>query len=431
MRDRRQNGFRRSRHPPRDEKNRTMRTYILPFLNLLGEMAPYLLLGFLVAGILHAFVPRRLYARHLAGDGFRPVLLAALFGIPLPLCSCGVIPTAMSMRRQGASRAATVSFLISTPQTGADSILATGSLLGIPFALLRPLAAFVTALAGGMLTGFFGGKAAETPTEASVEETPRRSFVAKCREALRYGFGEMVQDIGRWLLLGLLLAGLITVLVPDDFFTEFSAHPLVGMLLVLALSVPMYVCATGSIPIAAALMLKGLSPGAALVFLMAGPATNLAALLVIGKVLGRRTLALYLAAIVVGALGFGLLVDHALPAEWFACVPGAGHGAACSHPAETTWWEAGSSLLFLLLLVRAFLTRYLTGKKSSEMEKTYRIKGMMCNHCKANVERTLAAVAGVTDVRVDLAQGIACVAGTADPHAIVAAIERLGYECMM
>lgn len=405
-----------------------MRTFILPFLNLLGEMAPYLLLGFLVAGILHAFTPRSLYARHLAGNGFRPVLMAALFGVPLPLCSCGVIPTAMSMRRRGASRAATVSFLVSTPQTGIDSMLATGSLLGLPFALVRPVAAFVTALTGGVLTGVLTGKGSDMTPEETVSEAPQRTFAAKCRAALRYGFVDMVQDIGRWLVIGLLLAGLITVLVPDDFFTTFAEHPLTGMLLVLALAVPMYVCATGSIPIAAALMLKGLSPGAALVFLMAGPATNVAALLVIGKVLGRRTLGIYLAAIVVGALGFGLLIDYGLPADWFAYAPAAAGHDACGHVVGMTWWKALSSLVFLSLLASAFREKYRTSQTTSNMEKTYRIKGMMCNHCKANVERALATVPGVTGVHVDVAQGIARVAGTAEPAAIAVAIEQLGYE---
>lgn len=402
-----------------------MNEYLYAFVGLLAEMSPYLLLGFFVAGVLHAFVPRTLYTQCFAGNGFRSVALAALFGVPLPLCSCGVIPTAMSMRRQGASRAATVSFLISTPQTGIDSILATASLLGLPFALLRPVVALVTAITGGMLTGAFTRETA--PKAAETHELPGLSFAARCRAALRYGFVDMVQDIGRWLVIGLLLAGLITVLVPDGFLISLNDYPLLGMLLVLAISVPMYVCATGSIPIAVALMLKGLSPGAALVLLMAGPATNMAAMLVIGKVLGRKTLLLYLAAIVAGAIGFGLLIDHLLPAEWFASVL-SGHGAACGHAAGIVWWKAPSGVVFLLLLAAAFLLKYRNSNRKHDMRSVYRIKGMMCNHCKANVEKNLARVAGVTSVQVDLAQGVACVEGPADEQAIVAEIERLGYE---
>lgn len=404
-----------------------MQEYILPFVYLLNEMSPYLLLGFLVAGILHAFVPRTLYARYLAGNDFRSVALAALFGVPLPLCSCGVIPTAMSMRREGASKAATVSFLISTPQTGVDSIFATGSLLGLPFALLRPAAAFVTALLGGSLVAAVDKEPEPTPVPRSAADAPRMSFAGKCRAALRYGFVDMMQDIGRWLVIGLVLAGLITILLPDDFFTLLGDYPLANMLLVLALSIPMYLCATGSIPIAAALMLKGLSPGAALVLLMAGPATNMAAILVIGKVLGRRPLALYLTAIVAGAVAFGLATDYLLPAEWFSGVL-PGHGGAHCHEAGTTWWKGASSVVFLLLLAGAFLSKRFHSKNNTNMQQVFRIKGMMCNHCKANVERNLAAVEGVTAVRVDLEQGAAYVEGEADPEKIIAVIGQLGYE---
>lgn len=391
-------------------------------------MAPYLLLGFLIAGILHAFVPKTLYAKYLAPPTFRSVALAALFGVPLPLCSCGVIPTAMSMRREGASRAATVSFLIATPQTGVDSIAATASLLGAPFALLRPVAALLTALLGGSLVGTFtgGDEAPMAAGKAGTEKAPA-TFMQKCRAALRYGFVDMVQDIGRWLVIGLLIAGLITVVLPDGFFAAFDGHPLVRMLLVLGLSVPMYLCATGSVPIAAALMLKGLSPGAALMLLMAGPATNAAAMLVIGKVLGRKTLLLYLAAIIGGAVGFGLVVDYLLPAGWFASALYGPTAAAC-HSSGMPWWKVVSGGIFLFLLATAFVMKYRDRKNPFPMQNTYKIKGMMCNHCKANIEQGLARVEGVTAVRVDLVQGVAYVEGPADGGQIVAAIERLGYE---
>lgn len=396
---------------------------------LLGEMSPYLLLGFLIAGMLHAFVPKTLYSGLLAGADFRSVALAALFGVPLPLCSCGVIPTAMSMRREGASRAATVSFLISTPQTGVDSILATAALMGLPFALLRPAIAFATAVFGGMLTAAFTRDALPAPAGGDVREVPtRRTFTQKCRLAFRYGFVDMMQDIGRWLVIGLLLAGLITVLLPDDFFAAFSDYPLANMLFVLVLSVPMYLCATGSIPVAVALMIKGLSPGAALVLLMAGPATNLAAILVIYKVLGRKTLVLYLAAIVAGAVGFGLAIDYLLPAEWFTRAL-SGYDPVHCHETGLSWWKTLSAIVFTTLLVAATILKYRKTKTDTSMKRAFKIKGMSCNHCKANVERNLSRMAGVTSVQVDLAQGVAFVEGNAAADAIVAAVEQLGYEC--
>ena len=374
--------------------------YITPFLYLLNTMAPYLLLGFLLAGVIHAYVPRRLYARYLSQPDFRSVALAALFGVPLPLCSCGVIPTAMSLRREGASKGAVTSFLIATPQTGVDSIVATYSVL-------------TRSETDGILPAAEGGEV-------------RRSG-SRFVEALRYGFVDMIQDIGRWLVLGLLVAGLITILVPDNFFASFADKPLLNMAVVLLFSIPMYLCATGSIPIAAALMLKGLSPGAALVLLMAGPATNTASILVIGKVLGRRTLAAYLGAIIAGAVGFGLAIDYLLPAAWF--VPSGAVHAACHGEAGYSWVEVASSALLSALLVYALMKRFIHRKNDTSMTKQiYRVGGMSCNHCKASVEKNLALLPSVTAVEVDLTAGTVAVEGTADAAGIQKVIEELGFE---
>ncbi len=404
----------------------------MPLVVLVAEMAPYLLLGFLIAGVLHAFVPRTVYARYLSRNDFRSVVLAALFGVPLPLCSCGVIPTAMSMRREGASRAATVSFLIATPQTGVDSIAATAALLGHPFALLRPLAALLTALGGGTLVGALTRSETSATIADEQQSTHPATFGGRCLEALQYGFDRMMQDIGKWLVVGLLIAGAITVLVPDGFFAEFGNRPLLNMLLVLLISAPMYLCATGSVPIAAALMLKGLSPGAAFVLLMAGPATNMAAMLVIGKVLGRKTLLLYLASIIAGAMLFGLGIDYLLPAEWFSTAS-TEYAAVCCHGATLPIWKIASALLFTLLLAIALVRRHRASKSGPQkniiaMQRSYKIKGMMCNHCKANVERNLAKIEGVEDVRVDLAEGVAYVTGSAEPQKVIDMIRELGYE---
>ena len=261
-------------------------------IDLINKMSPYLLLGFLLAGIMHAFLPSRLYRRYLGGSSFRSVVNAALLGVPLPLCSCGVIPTAMSLRREGASKGAAVSFLIATPQTGVDSIFATYSLMGLHFALLRPLAALVTALFGGELVNLFDKRDEALRADEQSVIPKAQTFVEKLVEALRYAFVDMMQDIGRWLVVGLVVAGLITLFVPDSFFALFADNSLLSMLIVLLFAMPMYLCATGSIPIAVALMMKGLSPGTALVLLMAGPAVNAASMMVVGKVLGRRTLLL-------------------------------------------------------------------------------------------------------------------------------------------
>ena len=247
-------------------------------LMMLNEMSPYILLGFFIAGLMHAFVPQGSMARHLSGTGWRPVVKAAMIGVPLPLCSCGVLPTAIAMRRAGASRASSTSFLIATPQTGVDSIAATWSLLGPAFALIRPVAALVTAIFGGVAVGKSEHSvtaACDCAPEAGVT-VARQGFIHKLADALRYGFVDLVSSIGGWLVAGLIIAALITVYVPSDFFSALGSTPIFSMIAVLVIAIPMYVCATGSIPIAMSLMLKGLSPGTALVLLMAGPAANFA-----------------------------------------------------------------------------------------------------------------------------------------------------------
>ncbi len=404
-----------------------MERYITPLIDLLNEMTPYLLLGFLIAGILHEFVPRRIYADKLSGNNFRSVIWAALFGVPLPLCSCGVIPTATSLYREGASKGATVSFLISTPQTGVDSILATASVIGIPFAILRPLVAFVTAMAGGAITNRIC-KNDNNVAQKTEEQKTDKSFLQKATGALRYGFIDMTQDIGKWIVIGLVVAAVITVVLPDNFFVSFNNYPLLNMLMILVVSMPMYLCATGSIPIAAALMLKGLSPGAALVLLMAGPATNMATMLVINKVLGRRTLVTYLATIMAGAIGFGLLIDYALPAEWFSNISHSHIGGCCDI--VTPWWQTASSVIFTILLIIGFVLKFKKSKKEVITEHKFKINGMMCNHCKANVEKAIAGIEGVRAVRVELSEGIAYIDGeNIDPQKVISTINGIGYKC--
>ena len=404
-----------------------MERYITPLVDLLNEMTPYLLLGFLIAGILHEFVPRRIYADKLSGNNFRSVLWAALFGVPLPLCSCGVIPTATSLYREGASKGATVSFLKSTPQTGVDSILATASVIGIPFAILRPLVAFITALVGGAITNRIC-KNDNNVAQKTEEQKTDKSFMQKVTGALRYGFIDMIQDIGKWIVIGLVVAAVITVLLPDNFFVSFNNYPLLNMLMILLVSMPMYLCATGSIPIAAALMLKGLSPGAALVLLMAGPATNMATMLVINKVLGRRTLVTYLVTIMAGAIGCGLLIDYALPAEWFSNISHSYIGGCCDI--VTPWWQTASSVIFTILLIIGFALKFKKSKKEVITEHKFKINGMMCNHCKANVEKAIAGIEGVRAVRVELSEGIAYIDGEKiDLQKVISTINGIGYEC--
>lgn len=425
-------------------------------LGLVHEMSPYLLLGFLLAGVMHAFIPNGWYAKYLSGNTVRSVVNAAIFGVPLPLCSCGVIPTAMSLRREGASKGAVVSFLIATPQTGVDSIFATYSLMGLPFAVVRPLAAFFTALIGGTFVNM-GEKSEGNETNIEVQDVGRDfsereglSFGERCVEALKYGFVEMMGDIGKWLVVGLVVAGLITVLVPDSFFEVFKGNTPLSMLLVLCVSVPMYICATGSIPIAVALMMKGLTAGSALVLLMAGPACNMASILVVNKVLGRKTLVMYLAAIICGSVVCGFGIDYLLPREWFTEYLQNTH--ACCHE-EAGWFEwlcTGVLVLLLLNVLRMKLMHKHTCQCGGHGESgcccchegahcgcgdedcktyTFQVQGMDCSHCKNNVERAIRSVKGVESVTADLQSGVVTVIGDdVSEEEVRSAVESIGYS---
>lgn len=404
-------------------------------LELINSMSPYLLLGFTLAGIMHAFIPATAYNRYLSGNSFRSVLNAAILGIPLPLCSCGVIPTAMSLRKEGASKGATVSFLIATPQTGIDSIIATYSLMGLPFALLRPTAALATALFGGCLTNRFAREVHEGKEEKNTQncctKEEKNTLIQKAMKAMNYAYIDMMQDIGKWLVLGLVTAGIITAFVPETFFASFTDKPLASMLMVLLFAIPMYLCATGSIPIAAALMLKGLSPGTALVLLMAGPAVNVASLLVIGKVMGRKSLLTYLSSIICCAILFGLGIDYLLPREWFTAP--LAQIQAC-HGCGFSYFNTACTAILALLLTNAFIQRYRNKDDSgcncqtcSTTAWSITIKGMNCNHCKNNAEASILKVPGVDSVDIDLPTGKATIHGTPDKAEILKAIESIGF----
>jgi len=289
------------------------RSIIVDFWNTAAEMSPYLLFGFFVAGILSVLVSQRLVEKHLGGRGIWPLLKASLFGVPLPLCSCGVIPVSMSLHKHGASKGATVSFLLSTPQTGMDSIFVTLSLLGPVFAVFRPLAALVTGLVGGGLVNVFNQNqedADRPPPECSDECCAGGKKTGRIAKGLKYGFITLPRDIGKAMLIGLIIAAFISALVPDGYFAGKLGTGIFAMVVMMFLGIPVYVCATASVPIAAALILKGLTPGAALVFLMTGPATNAASFITIWKALGRATAITYLATVAGCALLGGLLLDY-------------------------------------------------------------------------------------------------------------------------
>lgn len=404
--------------------------FFLSLLAVVNAMSPYLLLGFLIAGVLHVYVPKRFYLRYLSRDNKLSVLWAALLGIPLPLCSCGVIPTAVGLKNEGASKGAVASFLIATPQTGIDSILATFSLMGLGFAVVRPVAALATGLCGGLLVNrFVRDDDVAVPTGQCALSTGKGSRLWR---VLRYAYFDMIQDIGLRLTIGLLIAALIGVVVPDEFFLSFGSQPLLQMLVILVVAVPMYICSTGSIPVAAALIMKGLSPGSALVMLMAGPAVNIASILVVRKSLGSRFTWIYLLTIVVFSILFGLLVNAIGIGADIMPTCGAMHGGCC--PSEATapsiFPTICSALLVLFIIIALSMKYFSKFKKQNVAEGTvvYTVEGMHCNHCKASVEQAVSKLKGVTAVEATPAANTLVVTGTAEESDIRKAVEQAGFE---
>jgi len=410
-------------------------SFLHEFYGLISEMAPYLLLGFLFAGILKAFIPAEGIVRFMGGNNLRSVTNAALLGVPLPLCSCGVLPTAISFFRNGASKASTTSFLISTPQTGVDSILATYAMLGLPFAVIRPFVALVTGIAGGTISSLVDKRQNGIPVDRSGMQEARPKMIERFRQVFTYGFGDLIEDIAKWLVIGLLVAALLSLLIPDAFFTQYIGNPWIEMLIVLAASVPLYICATGSIPLAAVLLMKGLSPGAALVLLMAGPATNVATMLVISKTMGKRSFLVYLGTIIAGALLFGFLVNEWLPSGWFLV----GHAHQHEHSTGGSWVNLLSAVILGSLLLLAFLNKWrkrrsiFTSVKVKTMENSsytlIQVAGMTCSHCKATVENHLSSLPGVDEASADVQSGVVKITGAGfDLSQVENRINELGYE---
>ena len=312
------------------------------FLELFLESAPWLLLGLLIAGLLKMFVSMEWMNKQLGGYGFKTVVKAALFGAPLPLCSCGVIPAAVGLRRAGASKAATTTFMVSTPETGVDSVSVSYILLGPFMAIVRPIAAVVSAIVAGLLVGpdskddvitqgAQNDNKPEAETSCCSSKTESDShhghehslhehsshehsqdipngFFSKIWAGIHYAATDLVRDTTIWLLVGIFFAAVVKTYVPEDFLAHHGSG-IIAMLVMIAISVPMYICATASTPIAAGLLLAGISPGAVLVFMLAGPATNIATLGVVTKELGKRALYGYLGGVIGVAVIFGFITD--------------------------------------------------------------------------------------------------------------------------
>jgi len=402
--------------------------------DLLLEMSPYLLLGFLAAGILNFLIPKDKIYKHFAGNDFKASFKAALFGVPLPICSCGVIPVAAYLRDKGAGKGATVSFLASTPTTGIDSILATYSLLGPLFAIIRPAAAFFAGIFGGTLTNITENsqKPKKNPYSeghsCSTEKASSPGIMAKIKNVFSYAFFDLVGDVGKWILLGILIGGVIGFLIPGNIIGKYLGTPWLAYPLMLLVSIPMYICATGSIPIAASLILKGMTPGAGLVFLIAGPATNVATLSFTGGKLGKKTLLMYLLSIATTAVLFGLLLDliWTLSGKDMSLLT---QSMQMLPPGIKT----AAALLLSGLLINSLIHKIIIKAKKSKLDgngkiKIYKIPGMTCEHCTKTIKNSVKEIPGIISFNVSLPDKQLKLTGEFDENTLFAVINKAGFK---
>ncbi len=325
--------------------------------SVLLELAPWLLLGCLAAGLIHVLIPPGAVKRQLGRPGFGGIFKAALAGVPMPLCSCGVIPAGIGLRKDGASRGASVSFLVATPQTAVDTTLVSYSFLGWPFALFKLLSSFFTGLFAGMLAQRFGGpeevpeqEPAEVLSAPAVDNSRYQTWGQKVKGVWTFGIHDLLYMVWGWVVIGVLVSAALTTFVPSDFFADSPyTSGFGGLLVALLISLPMYACSTASVPIAAGLVHAGLPAGAALVYLVAGPATNVATIGAIYRVFGGRVITIYLSVIIVSSIVFGTFLDFLVDMQAMRIHDHAGHEHASGI--------AVISAIFLLILLAYFALR--------------------------------------------------------------------------
>jgi len=387
--------------------------------SLFLEMSPFLMLGFLISGLLYIIISKETITNNLGKPGALSVIKAAIFGVPMPLCSCGVIPVAASLYKRGASKGATLSFLISTPQTGVDSILITYGMLGPVFAMTRPVIALITGVIGGLFTEQINSEDYTTSIKTNHKH-PKKTL----KDAIKYAFISLPQDIAGPLIKGILMAGLITLLIPDNFFQDYGITGWSAMILMAVLSIPMYICATASVPIAAGLISSGIEPGAAFVFLMAGPATNIATISVIINTLGKKIVYIYLSTIFTCSIISGALINKFIIIN----LNSMHHQMNHNH-----WLNILSGLLLLAVCIYAISSKFfikdVIENLKNKADLSFIVKGMTCNHCKETVTEAINTCDGIQDVTINLESGQTFIYGNnLNKQHIITSINNVGYS---
>ncbi len=416
-----------------------LNTYIQELWLVTCKMAPWVLAGFLVAGILSIYFSPEFVCRHLGSGRWGTIFRAALIGVPMPVCSTGVIPATLKLRRHGAGKGAIASFLIATPQTGVDSIIVIWSMLGWVFALFKALTAFIGGVIGGVaVEGFLSGDTeGREIIDDVVEKEPEKAIL----QVIKYGFGVLFKDVAKPLLIGLLIAATISTFIPPSFFDQFKYNGVGLILLMLVIGIPIYVSPTAAVPIATALILKGISPGAALVFLIAGPAINLATLTTMFKIIGRRGVAIYLSAIAITAVGAGFLLNMC-----YAYAPEIISSTIKSGP-DVSIFHQVCGVLLLVLIFRIVISGEGRAEESPEdfilddeegdigpdiaNRLTFTVPEMTGEKCAETIREVILNLQDVECVEFDLAKQLVTVTfnyATPDMVAVRAVLSAAGFS---
>jgi uncharacterized protein len=434
------------------------------------DMGYYMIIGLLLVAFFNIVVKKEWIANHLGGDNLWSIIKASILGVPLPLCSCGVIPTGLYLKDQGASSSSSVSFLISTPQTGVDSIVATYGLMGITFAWFRPLAAFLSGIFGGLAVKLFGAEFKNEIKKEDLscgddcgsdhdhghahdhghdhahdhancddgackvsEKVEKPPMASRIKASLNYAFGDFVSDIAFHFIIGLVIAALITVFLPAGLLVEIGlSQGILAMLVMIAVGAPMYICSTSSIPIALSLIAKGLSPGTAFVFLFMGPFTNVASMSILSKKLGIKTTVIYLVSAAISAIGFGYLLDFLI--KGFN-LPYFGKSDVMAMDMSAGWFKTVIGLSFMALIfyhiIKIFSGKIKNKKgqqsKADAKSLTVGVDGMSCEGCVSTLKTELLNTKGVKACDVSLENKSATVWGDIDVKTVERVIVGKGY----
>ena len=365
---------------------------------VLAELSFWLLLGCLVSGVMHVVVPATWLKKHLGGGSFSSVVKAVFVGVPMPLCSCGVIPAALGLKKQGAGDGASMGFLISTPQTGVDSIFVSASMLSWPFALFKLFSAFLLGMIGGLISNKIGSKSGVIEESVDIPNSNKGGL----RSIYEFAINDLLYMIWRWIVVGVLVSAAITTWMPADYLSSWSEYSLfLTLFAVLLFSLPLYVCATSSVPIAAALVDAGMPLSVALVFLMAGPATNVATIGAVYKSFGLRHLVNYLSTIVIGSLLLAYCFDFILPDSVQS-------GIMHIHPSQSyaTYILLFFFLLFLCRDAKAFFSKKRPPEILDLQEYEFIVEGMTCQGCEKKLIGALLSINSVQNLDVSLADGV-------------------------